>query len=187
MSLWGNFTTIKNQVKSLKQVADLIAGRAPGPKPNNPLMRQPPVTVPEEEGREQMPCVTFAGVFSERRSYGKFLRHSGLVTVDYENLKDRNKTPEGWKNRAAGRMPGLAMAFTTPSKDGVKLVIQVHPKPAGKEEHQLAFLRAVQELEKLGMEGWNCNGQDMRAVSFLPRDTRIQLSDGVEPLRWSAG
>ena len=76
------------------------------------------------------------------------------------------------------------MAFTTPSKNGARLVFRLDPVPKNVQEHIEAFKQACMLLDRAGMDGWTETGRDLTTTAFLPRDPRMYLADDPDPVMW---
>ena len=189
VSYWNRFEDTRNNPRTVAFLAQKILGISlPGAefKPGHAGTNGHGERIRDDlqERIERMPVVTFAGTFGVRRSLGKFREHSGLISVDYERLKERRTNPESWKRKAVRNLPGLAMAFTTPSKNGARLVFRVDPVPRDHGEHREAFREVCRMLEEAGMSGWNETGADVTALVFIARDARMYIAEDPEVIRW---
>ena len=88
------------------------------------------------------PCPTFSGVFEDRTD-ATMTAHSGLVGVDLDHLARHGLDPEAVME-ACARKGFTALAFISPSGDGVKPFALVDPAPTTDAEHRRAWEQVVQ-------------------------------------------
>ena len=86
-------------------------------------------------------CPTFSGVFKDRTD-ATMTAHSGLVGVDLDHLRRFGMDAKAVRDGCAIK-PYTALAFISPSGDGVKPVALVDPAPTTDAEHRRAWEQVV--------------------------------------------
>ena len=77
---------------------------------------------PAEKSEKKLslfPCVQFAGTFGGSGKAVDIINMSGLIVIDFDHVKDLEKVREQLKTDKY-----VYMLFTSPSKDGVKVIIK---------------------------------------------------------------
>jgi hypothetical protein len=78
----------------------------------------------------KLPAICFSGTFS-RREDNALIKHSGLIAIDFDHLGDRfNQLRDRLKSD-----PYTFILFTSPSGDGLKLIVKI---PASVATHKLS-------------------------------------------------
>ena len=88
--------------------------------------------------------ITTCGVFTRRNIRG-LVEHSGYITLDFDKIREKGQSPEEVKEEAS-RHPAVAMAFTSPGGDGVKVVVVLKDRPKTNKENHQAYNAACEAL-----------------------------------------
>ncbi len=86
-------------------------------------------------------CVCFSGRFKTRRD-SDLIEHSGLVVLDFDHLKDVQKTKD-----EIIKDPYTFAAFISPSGDGLKVLVKIPPKKEDHEHHYYALIHKYPNLD----------------------------------------
>ena len=126
--------------------------------------------------KRKLPCVTLAGIFSERNN-ASLIRHSGLVTIDFDHLYDTLLT------EACEKLindPHVVSLFTSPSGCGLKGAVRVEPVPTCNDEHRSAWF-AIQRYfkETYGLD-LDTNGKDVSRLCYLSHDPDCHYNETAE-------
>lgn len=112
----------------------------------------------------KLPAICFSGTFS-RREDKSLIKHSGLIAVDFDHLGDRY-------NQLRDRLkadPYTFMLFTSPSGDGLKLVVKI-PDSVLTHKSSAAALTDYYQDEKLD------EFKDVSRVCFESYDPDIYVN-----------
>ena len=134
---------------------------------------------------EELPAVTFAGTFPEKkRKAAKLLQHSGLVVLDIDHLS-ANDVPLLLSEFA--ELKQVKLAFLSPSGFGIKLVVPVSPVPQNDVQHKAAWRACVDFFQNLA-EAYNfevdITGSDVNRLCFLAHDPRAIVHADSVPIEW---
>ena len=136
----------------------------------------------EEHDRIKRQCfdfVTFAGVFSKRTKDG-LVTPSGLVCLDFDHVSSPDQLETIKQQIARDGMFPTMLAFTSPSGDGLKVVVRVDYAP---EEYATAYSSLQNFFRiKYGLEA-DPQCKDIARACFLPHDPTAVLreSDTISP------
>ncbi len=86
-----------------------------------------------------LPAVTLSGIFKERKT-DAFVKHSGLMQIDIDNLEDVKPLLEKLK-----RDPFTTIAFVSPGGKGIKLVVKILPEATTHKDQFRALEKYYQE------------------------------------------
>ncbi len=107
--------------------------------------------------------VTFSGEF-ERRNEDNLIRHSSLITIDFDHLENLNKVK---KQLLEDEYFETEMLFTSPSGDGLKWVIKIDLSQA---THQVFFKAVANYLKETYNLEADQSGKDISRACFLAYD-----------------
>ena len=103
------------------------------------------------------------------------------MVVDLDHLEDA----EGTRN-AAALLDYVALAFISPSGEGVKIVVPIEPVPEDASQHDAMFRQlAPQWAVDLGAEV-DGSGKDVSRLCFASHDPDAHLNLGAEAMVWDA-
>ncbi len=107
--------------------------------------------------------VTFSGLFS-RRSNDCLIKHSGLLTVDFDHVGDISELKE---NLLRDQYFETQLLFTSPSGDGLKWIISIDPSLEFHHRYFDAVSRYVLAAYKIEID---LTGREVSRACFLPHD-----------------
>lgn len=113
--------------------------------------------------------VTFSGIFSSRKDEG-LIKHSGLLCLDFDHLKDVKVTRELLLD---DRYFQTEMLFISPSGDGLKWVIKINLEEDNHLNWFLAISNYLKQTYKLEPDK---AGKDISRACFLPNDPMLYLN-----------
>jgi hypothetical protein len=111
------------------------------------------------ELKKNLASITFSGIFSRRRA-DALVQHSGLLCIDFDDLGDQLHTTKE-KLRTD---PHTMLLFTSPSGNGLKLVIKI---PGNIETHAFSCRATLDYYDIDGLD----NFEDVCRVCFISHDT----------------
>ena len=111
----------------------------------------------------QFDYVTFSGTFSKRNDKS-LLRHSGLITVDFDHIAD---IPELKARLLQDEYFETELLFVSPSGDGLKWVIPIDLTKAKQQDFFKAVANYIRHTYKLEVDQ---SGKDVSRACFLPQD-----------------
>lgn len=113
--------------------------------------------------------VTFSGTFSKRNDKA-LINHSGLLTIDFDHIKDIEKLKGHLLNDEYFE---TELMFTSPSGDGLKWIIPINLEIGSHQENFLAisyYIRATYNIEV------DASGKDISRACFLPHDKAAYIN-----------
>lgn len=113
--------------------------------------------------------VTFSGVFSKRNDKD-LLKHSGLITVDFDHVSDLKSLKDALLNDEYFE---TELMFVSPSGDGLKWII---PIDLTKATHQLFFKAIAEYLKQTYSLEVDKSGKDISRACFLPYDNEVYIN-----------
>ena len=113
--------------------------------------------------------VTFSGVFTKRTDKN-LVKHSSLLVVDFDHLKDVNKVKE---KLFMDTYFETELLFTSPSGDGLKWLIKIDLKEETHSQYCMAVSRYLEETYGIAMD---TSGQDVSRACYLPYDPDIFIN-----------
>jgi hypothetical protein len=118
--------------------------------------------------KAQLPCILFAGEFSERSGNG-LVNHSGLMCVDFDKYENEQVM---FEHRAIlERNPHFLLLFTSPSGNGIKGVVKI--PEATKETHPKYFTAFQKEFD---FDYWDKSCSNVDRVCYESFDTNIYVN-----------
>jgi hypothetical protein len=113
--------------------------------------------------------VTFSGTFSKRSD--KYLtKHSGLLTIDFDNLIDPYEIKE---KLLYDEYFETELIFISPTGNGLKWVIPINLKKDTHLNYFLAISNYIQQSYKIKVDQ---SGKDTSRACFLPHDPNIYIN-----------
>lgn len=110
--------------------------------------------------------VTFSGVFTQRNDVN-LIRHSGLLTVDFDHVDDIRALKTSLLDDAYFE---TELLFVSPSGDGLKWIIPVDLTQIVHREYFKAVASYIKQTYKLQVDQ---SGKDVSRACFLPYDPEI--------------
>lgn len=129
--------------------------------------------------RQCFDFVTFAGIFAKRAKEG-LVRPSGLVCLDFDHVSLPNQLEAIKQQIAQDDMFPTMLAFTSPSGDGLKVIVRINYTP---DEYATAYASLCSFFKRnYGIEA-DPQCKDIARACFLPYDPTAILreSDTVSP------
>lgn len=123
--------------------------------------------------KQKLPCILFAGEFSERNG-NSLVNHSGLMCVDFDKYENEQVMLE---HRAIlERNPHFLLLFTSPSGNGIKGVVKI--PNANKETHPKYFTAFQKEFD---FDYWDKSCSNVDRVCYESYDPDIYVNyDAIE-------
>lgn len=121
--------------------------------------------------KKSLPSVSLSGLFDPSRNKKNLKKHSGLIQVDFDEVKDLAKAFELLKKDAF-----TLACFISPSGEGIKLIVRI---PANGGTHEASF-KALREYyrKKYNIEpDEKCS--DVSRLCFLSYDKNIFVNTGA--------
>jgi hypothetical protein len=122
----------------------------------------------EKELKNTLPCILFAGQFSERNS-NSLVEHSGLMCVDFDKYPNDEVMLQ--HRMELERNPHFILLFTSPSGNGTKGVVRI-PKST-KETHPKYFTAFQKEFD---FDYWDKSCSNVDRVCFESYDPDIYVN-----------
>lgn len=110
--------------------------------------------------------VTFSGLFSQRNDVN-LIRHSGLLTVDFDHVDDIQALKKSLLNDAYFE---TELLFVSPSGDGLKWIIPIDLSQVKHRDYFKAVANYLQQSYNLHVDQ---SGKDISRACFLPYDPEI--------------
>lgn len=151
-----------------------LIGSDPGLEKRITALRAEVDPVKRKELKDALPIVVWAGEFSKRGN-ANLTAHAGLLVLDYDKLK-----PDALAALRAEVVadPHTFGAFTSPSGNGLKVVVRIEPRPASNEEHAHAWQVVADHYGHAP----DASGKNVERVCFLSFDPDVYINEGAEPL-----
>lgn len=157
--------TLPSREVTLQKVFKLIAGERLKPMTEKLRELEDPKEIRAYKANN-FPYVTFAGVFSKRKD-ANLLRPSGLMVLDFDDLKDPRK------ERALllqDQFFDTELMFISPSGNGLKWVIRYNRGPEAFKDYFKAVYKYLKKT--YGLEA-DVACKDLSRACFLPFDPEI--------------
>jgi uncharacterized protein (DUF2164 family) len=106
---------------------------------------------------------TFSGIF-KKRSDKELLKHSSLITIDFDHLENIQLVKEQLLQDAYFE---TEMLFTSPSGDGIKWIIKIDLSKATHQDYFKAIANYLQQTYNLEVDQ---SGKDVSRACFLSYD-----------------
>ncbi len=113
--------------------------------------------------------VTFSGLFSKRNDKN-LKKHSGLLTIDFDHLKDISSLREALLKDEYFE---TELLFTSPSGDGLKWIIPVELTKVKHQDFFIAVANYIQHTYSLEVDN---SGKDISRACFLPHDPNVFIN-----------
>lgn len=151
-----------------------MIGQAPGLEQRITALRAEVDPAKRKELKDALPIVVWAGKFSKRGN-ANLTAHAGLLVLDYDKLE-----PDALAALRAKVVadPHTFGAFTSPSGNGLKVVVRIEPRPSNNEEHAQAWQVVA---DHFGNDP-DASGKNVERVCFLSFDPEVYINEGAEPL-----
>ncbi len=118
--------------------------------------------------KAQLPCILFAGEFSERSGNG-LVNHSGLMCVDFDKYENDQVMIN--HREILERNPHFLLLFTSPSGNGIKGVVKI--PEATKETHPKYFTAFQKEFD---FDYWDKSCSNVDRVCYESYDPDIYVN-----------
>ncbi len=124
--------------------------------------------------KNALPIVVWAGEFSKRGN-DNLTAHAGLLVLDFDKLP-----PDALATLRAQVVadPHTFGAFTSPSGNGLKVVVRIEPRPASNEEHAHAWQVVADHYGNSP----DPSGKNVERICFLSFDPDVYINEDAEPL-----
>ena len=135
-----------------------------------------------DERKLQLPAVTWSGRFEKGKRTGEgLLEHSGLIVLDVDNDIDMGTVLADFAHN-----PHVLLAFVSPSGQGVKPVIPIHPIPQNATEHTHAFNAVLEVFSEYAEQDPEHlpKQRDVNRLCFLAHDPRLIYNPNAKPVEW---
>jgi len=113
--------------------------------------------------------VTFSGIFS-KRSDKSLLKHSGLLTIDFDNIPDILALKQ---QLLQDEYFDTELLFISPSGNGLKWIIPVDLSEVSHRDYFIAVSEYIKSSYNLEVDG---SGKDVSRACFLPYDNDIYIN-----------
>jgi hypothetical protein len=113
--------------------------------------------------------VTFSGTFPKRHDK-QLLSHSGLLTIDFDHVRDMPKLKQALLHDPYFE---TTLLFTSPSGDGLKWIIPIDLNLANHQDYFLAVSNYIQHTYRLTIDQ---SGKDVSRACFLPHDPDVFIN-----------
>ena len=123
--------------------------------------------------KKALPCVTFAGTFTQRKN-AALVAHSGLICADLDTLGERAVSVRA----QLANDPRTVALFTSPSGDGLKAVFRCDPA----RPHLHAFHAARAHVQTLTGEAIDDACKDVARLCFVSHDADAFLAADVSAI-----
>ena len=121
--------------------------------------------------KNQLPCILFAGEFSERNG-NSLITHSGLMVVDFDKYPDNETMLEHLE--LLKQNPHFKILFISPSGNGIKGVVRI--PQATKESHSKYFKSFQKEFK---YDYFDISNSNVDRVCFESYDPNIYVNDNA--------
>ena len=113
--------------------------------------------------------VTFSGTFSKRADKN-LLKHSGLLTLDFDDVKELEETKEKLLNDEYFE---TELLFISPSGNGIKWIVPIDIKTDTHLNYFLAISNYIQQTYQLKVDS---SGKDISRPCFLGHDPSVYIN-----------
>ncbi|MEX0966744.1 MAG: BT4734/BF3469 family protein [Bacteroidia bacterium] len=113
--------------------------------------------------------VTFSGLFTQRAN-AYLQKHSGLLTIDFDHLKDIPNLKSSLLN---DRYFETELLFTSPSGNGLKWIIPIDLTKAKHKEYFNAVGNYILKNYQVKIDE---NGKDISRACYLPHDPEVFIN-----------
>lgn len=119
--------------------------------------------------KNQLPCILFAGEFSERNG-NSLINHSGLMVVDFDKYPDNETMLDHLE--LLKQNPHFQILFISPSGNGIKGVVRI---PVATKESHSKYFKAFQKDFKY--DYFDISNSNVDRVCFESYDPNIYVND----------
>jgi hypothetical protein len=123
----------------------------------------------KKELKNKLPCILFAGEFSERNG-NSLINHSGLMVVDFDKYPDQNTMLEHLE--VLKQNNHFQILFISPSGEGIKGVVRI---PIATKETHPKYFKAFQKEFKY--EYFDISNSNVDRVCFESYDPNIYVNN----------
>lgn len=124
------------------------------------------------ELKKGLPSICFSGTF-KNRSVNGLIAHSGLICLDFDGFPDAD-TAKTWRDTLMGWEHTFAL-FTSPSGDGLKLIVKIPPEP----ENHKAYFDAIKD--HFACEYFDESTSDVSRVCYESYDADLYYNPESAP------
>ena len=165
------------KARSLRAAAE---GSGPKPGKANRVPKTPEWCV-YDDFKATLPAVTWAGVFTGRRTLKTIETHSGLCFTELDEVQD----PAAVKTKLSS-VPGMVLAYTSSSGSGVHIIWAVEPLPVDANQHRAAWAACVARMGQHGLSAKNDGAcKDVSRLAFLPSDPEAVYKPKSGSVPWN--
>ena len=126
------------EVDLVKIYNRLVNGKS---KPTVELIRAAKTKEEAERLKKTLPCILFAGIFSQRNS-NSCIKHSGLMVLDFDKYETEEIMLE--QRKLIEQNQHVILLFTSPSGNGLKVVVRI--PEATKETHPKYYKKFYEDF-----------------------------------------
>ena len=158
------------------------AAEGSGPKPGKAnRVPKTPEWCAYDDLKATFPAVTWAGVFTRRRTLASIETHSGLCFTEVDEVQD----PAAVKDTLSS-IPGMVLAYTSSSGRGVHIIWAVEPLPVDANQHRAAWAACVARMGQHGLSAKNDGAcKDVSRLAFLPSDPEAVYTPMSGSVPWN--
>lgn len=167
LSIFGSATAQNPlQVKTLEEIVSDI--KSEKLKTRIDHLRSLPKTA-YDAAKKNLPAVVFGGEYSDRKH---LIKSSGLAVVDIDDFQERGKNLRAVKAALASD-PHVAVVFTSPSGDGLKVVVKIaEPGVLDADTHKTAWKGAAEIVKAISGVQY-CETPTANWLCFLSADADL--------------
>ena len=125
--------------------------------------------------KTMLPAATFSAWFdTKQRITENVQEHTGIVGLDFDHLSSKGIDPRFIRDGMGGH-PAVALAFISPSGDGVKVFAKVSPVPATPQQHYAAWEAVTRTFTgaDIGPDLSDPQCKDITRLCFLAHDPDV--------------
>lgn len=153
------------EVDLIKIYNRLIAGKS---KPTVDLIRASKTKQEYEKLKKTLPCIIFAGLFSQRNG-DSCIQHSGLMVLDFDNYPSDEVLLQ--QRTLLEQNPHVILLFVSPGGKGLKVVVRI--PEATKETHPKYY---KQFYDDFGFDNFDANCSNIDRVCYESYDPTPYLN-----------
>jgi len=122
--------------------------------------------------KKQLPCFTISGVFIERKKGLPISSYSYFTILDIDNLSKQGTNIANIQAHIS-KIPEVFAGFTSPSKDGYKIIVKIDSES---KHHEWATLKVMHFFQKKLNIEVDPSGKDITRLCFLSYDPNLYLN-----------
>lgn len=133
-------------------------------------------TKSQKAAKKELPYVTFSGTFLPTRLETNLVQHSGLMSLDFDNVGSLDETRMQLQSD-----PYVRLCFVSPRGNGLKIVVQI--KACSSEKHKEYFYDLSQYFQQTYSCSPSADAQccDVTRACFLSHDPEVYYNpDSLE-------